>query len=98
MNALDATKPPRAREPVSPMNTFAGYTLNSKKPNRLPTTAPVIGLIPLFSPMATTVKNVATRIVTLVQRPSRPSVKFTPLSVPRTIKNTAGINSQPRFR
>ena len=61
MNALDATKPPRAREPVSPMNTFAGYTLNSKKPNRLPTTAPVIGLIPLFSPMATTVKNVATK-------------------------------------
>ena len=34
------------QEPVSPMNTFAGYTLNSKKPNRLPTTAPVIGLNP----------------------------------------------------
>ena len=60
--------------------------------------APVIGLIPLSSPIATTVKKVATRIVTLVQSPSSPSVKFTPLSVPRTIKNTAGINSQPRFR
>ena len=40
-------------------------TLNGKNPSRLPTTAPVIGLIPLSSPIATTVKKVATRIVTL---------------------------------
>ena len=60
--------------------------------------APVIGLMPLFSPMEIMVKNVATKMVTLVQRPSRPSVKFTPLSVPRTTKNTNGMNRKPRFR
>ena len=98
INALDATNPPRAREPVSPINTFAGYTLNSRKPSRLPTTAPVMGLMPVFSPMATTVMKVATRIVTLVHRPSRPSVKFTPLSVPRVTKKRKGTNSHPRSR
>ena len=46
--------------------------------------------------MATIVRKVATRMVTLVQRPSSPSVKFTPLSVPRVIKNRAGTNKIPR--
>ena len=80
------------------MNTLAGYTLNSKNPSRLPTTAPVMGLMPMSSPMATMVRKVATSMVTLVQRPSRPSVKFTPLSVPSMMKNSAGTKKIPRDR
>ena len=57
---------------------------------------PVIGLKPLFSPRATIVKNVATRMVTLVHRPSRPSVKFTQLSVPSRTTNTNGMYRYPR--
>ena len=56
----DATKPPSASEPVSPIKILAGYTLNNKNPSSAPTTAHVIGSIPLFVPTATTVKNVAT--------------------------------------
>ena len=80
------------------MNTFAGYTLNSKNPIRLPTTAHVIGSIPDFIPIETTEKNTATIKVTLEARPSRPSVKFTPFTVPITAKNSTGIASHPRFR
>ena len=58
--AVAATNPPNAKEPVSPINTLAGYTLNNKNPNKAPTTAHVTGSIPLFVPIATTVKNVAT--------------------------------------
>ena len=47
---------------------IAGYTLNNKNPSNAPTTAHVIGSIPLFVPTATTVKNVATRTVTLEAR------------------------------
>ena len=98
MYAADATNPPSAREPVSPINTLAGYTLNSRNPRSAPTTAQVIGSIPLFVPIATTVKNVATKTVTLDARPSSPSVKFTPFTVPITTKNINGIASHPMFR
>ena len=89
----DATNPPNAREPVSPMNTLAGYTLNSRKPRSAPTTAHVIGEMPLLVPIATTVKNVATSTVTLEARPSRPSVKFKPFKVPITAMNMTGTAS-----
>src|SRR3989338_607913 len=38
-----ATKPnvpPKGREPTSPINTWAGWALNQRKPRRAPTTAP----------------------------------------------------------
>ena len=89
--AVPMTKPPSAREPVSPMNTLAGYTLNRRNPSSAPTTAQVIGSTPLFVPIATTVKNVATSTVTLEARPSRPSVKFVPFTVPITAINISGI-------
>ena len=98
MYAAPATNPPSARDPVSPMNTFAGYTLNSKNPISPPTTAQVIGSIPLFVPIETTVKNTATISVTLDASPSRPSVKFTPFTVPITAKKSTGIASHPIFR
>ena len=76
---------------------YAGYTLKRRNPINAPTTAQVIGSIPLFVPIATTVKNVATRTVTLDARPSSPSVKFVPLTVPITAKKRTGIASHPRF-
>ena len=82
---MEDTKPPRANEPVSPMKIDAGFELyNSKNPKRLPTTAPVIGVIDGFRLSAAIVKNVATITVTPDARPSKPSVKFTPFTVPST--------------
>lgn len=69
-----------------------------KHPIRPPTTAPVIGSIPDFIPIETTVKNTATIRVTLEARPSRPSVKLTPFTVPITAKKRTGTASHPRFR
>ena len=75
------------------MKTLAGYVLNSKNPKRLPTTAPVIGVIDGFRLSAAIVKNVATITVTPDARPSKPSVKFTPFTVPSTTIKTKMINS-----
>ena len=52
----------------------------------------------VFDGADTTVKNTATIKVTLVARPSTPSVKFTPFTVPITAKNSTGTANQPRFR
>ena len=87
--AVDATNPPSAREPVSPMNTFAGYTLYTRKPRRHPTAAQATGATPESVPTATTAKNVAMRTVTDDASPSSPSVKFAPLTVPSTMKNNS---------
>ena len=59
-------------------------------------TAAVIGHTPLPTPNATTPKNTATIIVTLVARPSRPSVKLTPFTVPITARNMTGIVKNPK--
>ena len=71
------------------MNTFAGYTLYTKNPRRLPTAAHDTGATPEPVPTATTAKNVAMRTVTDEARPSSPSVKFAPFTVPSTIKNNS---------
>ena len=92
------TEKPKNSDPVSPIKTLAGYTLNRRNPISPPTTAPVTGSIPLPIPMETTVKKTATISVTLDARPSSPSVKFTPFTVPITAKKRTGIASQPRFR
>ena len=72
--------------------------VDSKNPISAPTTAQVIGSIPLCVPTATTVKNVATITVTLDARPSRPSVKLTPFTVPITATNKSGTATQPIFQ
>ena len=95
---MAATKPPSARDPVSPINTLAGYTLKSTKSHQRPYHRAGNGSIPLFMPTATTVKNTATSTVTEEARPSRPSVKFTPFTVPMTTIYRKGTASQPRSR
>ena len=92
--AAAATKPPKASEPVSPMNTFAGYTLNIRKPSKAPITAAEQSIKPLsanLSPMH--MKNAAATAVTDEHKPSRPSVKLTPLSVPSTTNTTKGTKA-----
>ena len=93
ISAVDATNPPSASDPVSPINTLAGYVLNIKKPNRAPITDVMIGDIFALIPRAAMAKKVATITVTPDARPSRPSVKFTPLTVPRTTINIKITNS-----
>ena len=97
ISAYDATNPPSAKDPVSPINTLAGYALNIKNPIRLPITAPVTGvtLNSALSPIS--MKNIATIIVTDEQSPSSPSVKFTPLSVPSITNSAKGIQIMPSF-
>ena len=70
--------------------------MNSRNPKIAPVTAQVTGSNPLLVPIATTVKNTATITVTLPARPSRPSVKFTPLAVPKTTKKRIGIFIHPK--
>ena len=89
--AIDAIAAPKANEPVSPINTFAGFTLNIKNPNVEPTVAAprtTIGVSPFFT--ATSVKNVITIATTPEHKPSSPSVKFTALLVPN---NTSSVNT-----
>ena len=89
--AVDTTNPPSAREPVSPINTLAGCVLKHKNPSKAPITAQITGWIPAFVPTAITVKNTAIKVVTLAARPSSPSVKFAPFTVPSTTTNNTGI-------
>ena len=70
--------------------------LKHKNPSKAPITAQITGWIPAFVPTAITVKNTAINVVTLAARPSRPSVKFAPLTVPSTTTNKIGIYKIPR--
>ena len=89
INAAPVTAPPRKSEPVSPINTFAGWRLNIRNPISAPISAPEIkfseGLTKLN---ATNAKNPATTRVTVDARPSTPSVRFTLFTMP-TMRITA---------
>ena len=80
------------KEPVSPINTFAGCKLNIKNPKVAPiTTLPnieisgVINLIPII------VKHVIIIDETLEHSPSIPSVKFIAFVVPNITKIANGM-------
>ena len=89
MKAIAHINPPKNNEPVSPINTLAGCILNIKNPKHPPISAPVTMLkfIMLKKP-AISIKNIATKNVIDVHKPSIPSVKFTALTIP-TINNAA---------
>ena len=84
--------PPKRREPVSPINTFAGCKLKTKNAKFVPhtilpnnTTSFTLYFIPI------TVRQAITMVVTLVANPSIPSVKLTAFVVPSITKITKGI-------
>ena len=93
--AIAAKAPPNAKEPVSPMNTFAGFTLYTKKPRHTAATiapkyatlsAPIEFVIDAaMRPI--TEKAIAATADVPPARPSRPSVKFTAFVAPTIIKN-----------
>ena len=60
-------------------------------------TAPVTGVTLKFPFNPIIIKNKETIIVTVEHRPSSPSVKFTPLSVPSITKSAKGIHIIPSF-
>ena len=75
--------PPRNREPVSPIKTFAGLKFQIRNPRHPPAVA--AARIPMpFAPKipAITIKIKEAKNVTEAFRPSIPSVKLTALTIP----------------
>ena len=77
-SAIDEITPPKSNEPVSPINTLAGCKLNIKNPNIAPITQLAntdTSGIPKIIPI--TARHVIIIALTLDDKPSIPSVKFT---------------------
>ncbi len=87
ITARPAIAPPSPSDPVSPMKIVAGNALNQRKPMQPPTRhaasiamsfSPVMNVIPMYASSTIAAQPAA--------RPSRPSVRLTPLVVPATTK------------
>ena len=90
--AAAASAPPRAMDPVSPMKSFAGFLLKIKNPRQTPL-RDVQNTNGAFCPICIAIiaKKIETMDVTPLQRPSRPSVKFTLFAIATTTKITKGM-------
>ena len=82
--AIPAKAPPKAREPVSPINTFAGFALKYKNPIQTALTI-IPKKVTLREPanIPTTAKATLAIADVPAANPSKPSVKFTALVVPK---------------
>ena len=75
--------PPRNNEPVSPIKVFAGFQFQQRKPRTPPSNAEDNMESPAnFNITDAIIKVIATVAVTLEQRPSMPSVRFTLFTQP----------------
>ena len=90
--AIVAKVAPRASEPVSPINTFAGRELNARNPSKLPTStkqntaiSDVPSIAGEFALIRANVKNAI--IDSPPARPSSPSVIFTALELATNMKS-----------
>ena len=91
-NAIPDITPPKNNEPVSPINTLAGYILNIKNANTAPITiAPNTTISFTPSIVAIIVKHVIIIVHTLGDKPSIPSVKFIALVAPNNTNIANGI-------
>ena len=93
--AIPAIAPPKSKDPVSPINTLAGWRLNIKNPKQAPikiVPANVTSLIPNIILIDT--RQVKIIVVTLVDNPSIPSVKLTAFVVPNKTNIANGIYNQ----
>ena len=102
------------REPVSPINIFAGGALYHKKPKQEPTidpqkidTLPHLGYIEFvdiqkklyYQPRKKlSVNESATNITGTVAKPSSPSVKFTAFDAPIITNKPNGIKNRPKSK
>ena len=90
-NARATTSPPKNIEPVSPINTFAGWKFHTKKPRQTPASAAANRFIctkPSMEEM--TRKPMAATIVTEDASPSMPSVRLTALTAPMMMNSMTG--------
>ena len=91
-NAIAATAPPSIREPVSPIITLDGYKLNNKNPKHAPDSALPNKVTSLQSKIiAITVRQVKIIVVTLLDKPSIPSVKLIAFVVASITKIANGM-------
>ena len=91
---MPAKAPPRAKEPVSPINTLAGLILNTKKPKHTAVTmdpkkatlsaATELSVEYIIKPI--TENAIAATADVPDAKPSRPSVRLTALVAPTMIK------------
>ena len=82
-NASAHTMPPRKSEPVSPINTFAGWKFQTRKPRQPPATAALNAVTPsIKSVLEISIKETATKKVIEPSRPSTPSVRLTAFTMP----------------
>ena len=90
--------PPKASEPVSPMNTLAGLQLNHRKPAQADATPSMTGLIvpaKLQMPCGRAAYISATKIIQPLAKPSKPSVRLTALEEPMMTRMARGMNKKP---
>ena len=71
--------PPSAKDPVSPINTWAGWKLKNRKPASAPIKAMLKNVTDVGPPLYNVIiaKNPNTKREEPPHRPSRPSVRFT---------------------
>ena len=94
MTAMPAMAPPRPSDPVSPMNTSAGKVLYQRKPRQAPPTQPAttmrsvmpgsLALRPMMKAMPASATSTIAEAP--AARPSRPSVRFTALENPASVR------------
>ena len=95
---IDATAPPKANEPVSPINILAGWWLKYKNPNNPPTNEMQITEILLNPAVLQIYVNAKKKIADVpLANPSSPSVKLTALTVPKMTINRKGTVNIPKL-
>ena len=96
-SVIDAANPPKESEPVSPIKTYAGETLNK----RYATKAPIKANESIGNPVVSSCKRIKTPktpkygALTPAASPSKPSVKFTALTVAINTKIAKGTIHVP---
>ena len=92
-SAIQPTKPPKDNEPVSPIKTDAGYTLNNKYPNKAPVNEKATTDNDCAPPCSKIKIPKAAKNGTQVPAasPSNPSVKLTAFTVAKKRKNVKKV-------
>ena len=93
-------KPPKDNDPVSPINTLAGDTLNKRYPASAPQRLKQICESAVLPPCKEIImpKNRKNGKLAPAANPSNPSVRFTQLTVLKNAKAVSGITQPPNFQ
>ena len=93
--------PPKAKDPVSPINTLAGFLFQIRKPIHAPVVPAIMVTTDKLNSTtvrldASQVKYAATMAVVPAANPSKPSVKFTALTIASMVNTINGIYITPK--